>query len=228
MKPLATLPEGAVCIQVKQNTFWLLPEKALFWLEQNALLVADVHIGKALAFRRLGVPVPSGTTKGNLEKLTSLIDLLKPAKLYVLGDLLHASAAQDLSVVDAMLAWRKQHAEVSIVLIRGNHDAKAGAPAPKLDIQVVSEPHSVQDFNLLHAPPDQQLAQAPVFSFCGHVHPVVSMNGKGKDRLRLSCFVVSATHILLPAFGEFTGGFEIVRHQHNQIYVVAGSSVIAL
>ncbi|MBC7940113.1 MAG: DEAD/DEAH box helicase, partial [Chitinophagaceae bacterium] len=51
----------------------LLPQRAAYLPEHGALLVADAHIGKAHSFRRLGVPVPSGTTA---EALTRLDDLL--------------------------------------------------------------------------------------------------------------------------------------------------------
>jgi uncharacterized protein len=230
MSPFRPLPEGAICIQVHQNTFWLLPQKAIYWVEQQALLVADVHIGKALTFRRLGVPVPTGTTDGNLKKLSQLIEQLKAAKVYVLGDLLHAAAAQDSSVVQAMQRWREQHSNVLIVLIRGNHDEKAGEPASELNIDVVREPYLVQGFNLLHSLNDVTTTQTPHlnFSFSGHVHPVVVMSGKGKDRLRIPCFEVSKDHILLPAFGEFTGGFEVQRHNKNRLYAVTNNAVVAL
>ena len=36
----------------------LLPERALHWIRERTLFVADVHLGKAAAFRAGGVPVP--------------------------------------------------------------------------------------------------------------------------------------------------------------------------
>jgi uncharacterized protein len=175
------------------------------------------------------VPVPSGTTDSNLKKLSLLIEQLKATKVYVLGDLLHAVAAQDLSVVQAMQKWREQHSNVPIVLIKGNHDQNAGEPAAELNIQVVLEPYSVQGFNLLHSFKDDTTTptQPLNFSFSGHVHPVVVISGKGRDRLRIPCFVVSQNHILLPAFGEFTGGFEVQSNKKNSLYAVTNNAVIA-
>ncbi len=43
------------------------------------------------------------------------------------------------------------------------------------------------------------------------------MNVKGKVRLQTPCFVVSNDHILLPAFGKLTGGFEVQRHRKNRL-----------
>ena len=36
----------------------LLPQRALLLPDEATLLIADAHIGKAVSFRRLGVPVP--------------------------------------------------------------------------------------------------------------------------------------------------------------------------
>ena len=38
----------------------LLPERAVWWGARGALLVADVHLGKASTFRARGLPVPEG------------------------------------------------------------------------------------------------------------------------------------------------------------------------
>ena len=49
----------------------LLPQRAAFLPALRTLLVADAHIGKAVSFRRLGVPVPEATTAGTLARLTA-------------------------------------------------------------------------------------------------------------------------------------------------------------
>ena len=49
-------------VRLAGEELWLLPEKALYWPAQQALLIADVHFGKAAAYRSLGQPVPQGTT----------------------------------------------------------------------------------------------------------------------------------------------------------------------
>ena len=41
----------------------LLPERAAWVEDLGLLLVADMHLGKPQAFRRLGVPVPEGSTE---------------------------------------------------------------------------------------------------------------------------------------------------------------------
>ncbi len=51
----------------------LLPGKAAFLAASRTLLIADAHIGKAVTFRALGVPVPHGTTGETLAALSALI-----------------------------------------------------------------------------------------------------------------------------------------------------------
>ncbi len=47
-----------------------LPQRALALPDAGVLLVADAHLGKAVSFRRLGVPVPEATTQGTLARLS--------------------------------------------------------------------------------------------------------------------------------------------------------------
>lgn len=45
------------------ETLHLLPSHALWWPSGQALLIADLHLGKATSYRALGQPVPGGTTR---------------------------------------------------------------------------------------------------------------------------------------------------------------------
>ena len=77
-------------IELAGATLWLLAEKAIYWPAQQALLVADIHFGKAAAYRRLGQPVPHGTTDANLRQLDGLLARYCCRQLIFLGDFLHA------------------------------------------------------------------------------------------------------------------------------------------
>ena len=60
-------------LTVGGQVLMLMPEKCVLLPESDTLLVADLHIGKALSFRALGVPVPGGTTGETLALLASLV-----------------------------------------------------------------------------------------------------------------------------------------------------------
>ncbi len=51
----------------------LWPQQAAFDPERGLLLVADAHLGKAVSFRRLGVPVPAATPDEALARLDALV-----------------------------------------------------------------------------------------------------------------------------------------------------------
>ncbi|MEK9774883.1 MAG: DEAD/DEAH box helicase, partial [Quisquiliibacterium sp.] len=131
------------------------------------------------------------------------------AVLCVLGDLLHAPAAHTPLVIDALANWRARHQALRVLLVRGNHDDRAGDPPPRCDIQVVDEPYAFAGLALRHMPPRQQAGlRGPTHALAGHLHPVVSIASR-HDRVRLPCFLVQDDCLVLPAFGDFTGGWPV-------------------
>ncbi|TAG35255.1 MAG: ligase-associated DNA damage response endonuclease PdeM [Polaromonas sp.] len=206
------------------QTVWLLPQHALWWPAQRVLFVADLHMGKAATYRALGQPVPSGTTGENLRRLSQLLQHYQPVQVVFLGDFLHAAQARTASVFKALAAWRTHFGSVHCVLVRGNHDSRAGDPPPELRITVVDEPYLVGPFAACHHP--QTHATHAVLA--GHLHPATQLRGPAHDRMRLPCFCLQARQAILPAFGEFTGGW-LVRPQAGwRLYAVGGQAVWAL
>lgn len=203
---------------------WLLPERALWWPAERVLWVADLHLGKAAAFRAQGQPVPSGTTCENLARLSRLLAHYDPLQLVFLGDFLHAAASRTPAVLSALAAWRARHAGLCCTLVRGNHDSHAGDPPPSLGFSVVDEPHTMGPFAACHHPQ----AHPGHFVLAGHVHPVLNVRGPGRDWLRLPCFCVEAGLCVLPAFGEFTGGWNVGAAPGRQLYPMGAGRVWAL
>jgi DNA ligase-associated metallophosphoesterase len=213
------LPDG--------RRLWLLPQRAAWLPEAGLLLVADVHFGKAASFRRLGVPVPRGTTEANLTRLDNLLSGLPGVRRIVfLGDFLHAASGRAPATLQALQGWRECHAGLALTLVRGNHDSHAGDPPAALGIDVVAEPWRHAGLALCHDPatprPDGLVAVA------GHLHPVTRL-GRGFEALRLPCFHARADGVLvLPAFGEFTGGAMVQAAAGEALYPVTDEQVVAL
>ena len=202
----------------------LLPERALWLPAHDALLVADLHWGKAAAFRAAHVPVPMGTTSSDLARLSSALEATHALQLIVLGDLLHAKAGRHEETFRTISDWRARHTAVRITLVRGNHDVHAGDPPASLDIHCTSDPCRVGPFLGVHEPAPHPDA----YVLAGHLHPSVTLYGRGKQRARLSCFAFSPQVGILPAFSSFTGGGMYERAAGDVIYAIAGSEVIAV
>ena len=210
-------------IEVAGEVLWLLPQCAVFWPSMHTLLIADAHLGKAAAFRNGGIPVPSGTTGENLEAIDRLVRDCGAKQLVFLGDLVHSAAARRATRA-AFIEWRERNAALDVVLVRGNHDRRAGVVPAEWRVTTVEEPHAVGPFALCHAP-----AEVPgLYGIAGHTHPCVNLHGRGREHLRLPCFWFRPTHAVLPAFGAFTGMADVQPDEADRVYVVADDRVRAV
>ena len=199
------------------------PERALHWPAGGTLFVADVHLGKAAAFRAGGVPLPRGSTQADLARLSSLLARTGAARLVVLGDFLHARAGRVAALDASFKTWRATHAQLRLVLVRGNHDDRAGDPPPEWGIDVVAEPHLLAPFLACHIP----MTPPTGYALCGHVHPGVFLRGTA-DTERLPCFVLGARRAILPAFGSFTGLATVTAAAGERLVAVAGTHLFPL
>jgi DNA ligase-associated metallophosphoesterase len=208
-------------VELAGQSVELLPERALWWPGERALFVADLHLGKAAAYRALGQPVPGGTTQENLARLDRLVARHGPRQIVFLGDFLHAPEARTPQVLAAVEAWRDTQAALDCVLVRGNHDRRAGDPPAALRIRVVEEPCLMGPFAACHHPQ----AHPTHFVLAGHLHPACKLYGRGRDSLRMPCFVHEDGQLILPAFGEFTGGWHVEAAPGRRFYGVGGDAV---
>lgn len=214
----------------------LLAGRALWWPGERTLFVADVHLGKAESFRALGVPVPAGPTEATLRRLGELVDAVGACSLVVLGDLLHARPAQAAATLGPLRAWRRARAGLRCVLVRGNHDDRAGDPPADLGIETVDAPSPFGPFALCHEPSASGSSSvsasaigAPAgggYRLAGHQHPAVRLSGRAGGALRLPCFRVGVAETVLPAFGDFTGAATIVRTARERVFAIAGDTVV--
>src|SRR5277367_3678317 len=83
----------------------LLPQKAIYWKQEKALIAADVHLGKVGHFRKSGIAVPRDLEQDDLACLSDLIDEYRPEKILFLGDLFHSDMNADW---EWFALWRRQ------------------------------------------------------------------------------------------------------------------------
>ncbi len=215
---------GVVDVEAGGVRLQLLPERAAFVPALSTLLVADAHLGKAAAFRRLGVPVPEATTGATLARLTAAIERTGAARVVFLGDLLHSAHGRRAATLDAVAAWRERHASLTLTLVRGNHDDRAGDPPPAWRVHCVDEPYALDGapgLLLAHHP----RPHADGYVVAGHLHPAAVVGGAGPGWLRLPCFHFGPRCAVLPAFGAFTGLHVVARGADDHVFVVADDVV---
>jgi DNA ligase-associated metallophosphoesterase len=216
---------GAIAMETiiaQGHTLQLLPEKAVYLPQHNALLVSDVHLGKSETFQRFGIPISSQVNHATLERLKQVCDRTQAQQLFILGDLFHAKAGMVDEVIDGWLTFL---AETSLAahLILGNHDRALADDLSQLSLTCYDEAINLDSLVLSHEP----LALFQGLNICGHVHPCVRIGGRG-DRLRLPCFYWEAqlNRLTLPSFGEFTGGYDVTVDRESMAYVVAEDAVV--
>ncbi|WP_256079034.1 ligase-associated DNA damage response endonuclease PdeM [Massilia sp. YIM B04103] len=214
---------SAHAIELAGESVLLLAQKALYWPRQRTLAVADIHFGKAASFRAQGIPVPRGTTTQNLQALDALLAAHAVQRIVFLGDFLHAKAAHASATLQTMQAWRERHAQLELLLVRGNHDRHAGDPAALLRIGVADEPYSIGPFAFCHHPD----TAAPGYVLAGHVHPVFVLRSAWES-LRLPCFLQGPRRMILPSFGAFTGGHGITPLPGERVFLTADDLVFPI
>jgi uncharacterized protein len=196
--------------------FFASPEGALHWPDQQALLVADLHLEKASWFARLGQFLPPYDSQATLQSLSQEIERTGITRLYCLGDSFHdrfgcdrlpSSARELLASMTARLDW---------IWIVGNHDAGfidhcGGRVEEECEVAGIILRHEAEEHDL-----------QPEIS--GHFHPKLRLNLKGRHVSR-RCYVASATKLILPAYGALTGGLDA---GHPEIIRKVGPSASAL
>jgi len=206
-------------ITINNNKFKLHPSGAIFWKNQNMLLIADVHLGKVAHFRKHGAAVPANAAFQNLEKLTEISNLFQPETICFLGDLFHSKLNEEWQDFEKWVEYTK----AEVILISGNHDIIPQYLYEDLGVKVYDE-LLLDGFYLTHHPSEIK----GTFNFSGHVHPGIRMRGVGRQYLRFPCFYKTLNSLILPAFGNFTGKHILTPSEMDEIYAIVEGEVICV
>lgn len=211
-------------IEIAGEPLVLLPERAVFQERTGTLLVADAHLGKAAAFRSAAIPLPGGTTTEALLRLSAALERTGARRLLLLGDFFHARSGRASRTLAAIADWRDRHADLPIVLVRGNHDRGSGDPPADWRFTCCDEPLVEPPFAFRHHPAEEPGS----YVLAGHIHPAVSLLGFGGQREKLPCFLFGDRVALLPAFGGFTGGASVRPRRGDRVYVIAEDEIVRI
>jgi DNA ligase-associated metallophosphoesterase len=186
-----------------------LPEGALWWADERLLVVADLHFEKGSSFARRGQFLPPYDTAETLLHLARLIDRYDPATFIALGDSFHDEegdgrmCARDHAVLTRLQKGRNW------IWIAGNHDPAAprGLAGDHMESLVFGR------LVFRHEPK----RGVPVGEIAGHLHPAARVAGRGRT-VRRRCFVGDGERLVLPAFGAYAGGLNILDQAFSGLF----------
>lgn len=177
------------------------PEGALWWPDQQTLLLADLHLEKGSAYARRGSFLPPYDSAATLTRLEQLLHRRPPQRVVCLGDSFHDSEgparlpraeAERLAVLAAGRDW---------IWLAGNHD-----PAPPGNgLGRVMEELVLGPLVLRHEARSEPVAG----EVSGHYHPKASVSHR-LGRFTGRCFVHDGHRLILPAFGAYAGGLDVL------------------
>jgi DNA ligase-associated metallophosphoesterase len=180
---------------------------ALWWAERSTLVVADLHFEKAtaLAARRRGPLLPPYDTAATLLRLAAVVERRQPRIVISLGDAFHDAGGPDRLDAAAVAAIARLAAGRTWIWVAGNHDERARAPGPG---QTVAE-LTTDGVAFRHQPTRHPPIGAAEPEIVGHYHPKATvMTGRGRVTGR--CFAGDARRLVLPAFGAYAGGLDVL------------------
>jgi DNA ligase-associated metallophosphoesterase len=219
-------------IQVLDLELCLSPERAVYIQDLGLLLVADVHLGKSETFQQAGIPIASQVNEQTLARLTQLCHQLNPQEIWILGDLFHARKGISEGLLQVWMQFL-EGISASVHLILGNHDRALVPLLAPFQLTCYVQPVEFKHLLLSHEPierspiPLSSEQTPPKLNICGHVHPCLRLQSR-LDSLRLPCFHLDRQQhrLVLPSFGEFTGGYEVTPTDDTVLYAIAEQSII--
>ena len=223
-----------VSYKIRNHQFWLTTDRTMFWEEEKALIVSDLHFGKTGHFRKSGIAIPPSVYKEDLQRLIIQIQYFQPRELIIVGDMFHSHANKELEL---FLKWRSDLAGIHIRLIRGNHDILKEDWYENAGIELSKQTLSRNDFHFVHDISDQlnrkegfveNISKEHSYFFSGHIHPGIRINGTGKQSLCFPCFYFGKKYAVLPAFSRFTGVAMIYPESEEQVFAIVNQELIRL
>lgn len=211
-------------ITIQDESFQLLPHRALFRPQNNTLYIADTHWGKDETFRAHHIPLPQGGLDNSLNRLTDALTITSTNRLVILGDLLHTSHSLSPAVIQLVQNWRDKHHYLDISLIEGNHDKKIEHLPSDWNIKIHTSNLNDEGIILSHEP-NYDMND---FVFCGHLHPTWTIIGTGKQKINLPCFLQTEKCLIFPAFSYFSGSTVYKNFNIEHVYVTTENKVFKI
>jgi uncharacterized protein len=151
-----------------------------------------------------------------MQRLITQLQIFKPEMVIIIGDMFHS---HDNKEHEFFLKWRKDFEQLSIHLVKGNHDILKENWYREAGITISNCEINIDNFAFVH---DFTDCTAPEkgYIFSGHIHPGIHIHGTGKQSLRFPCFYFGEQYAVLPAFSRFTGMYGIKPKPGESVYAL--------
>lgn len=189
---------------------------ALYWPSQHTLLVADLHLEKGSSYAERGTFLPPYDTRQTLVRLAEVMDRYEPTRVIALGDSVHDRGAARRMASEDIEILRILQEEREWIWLTGNHDPDI---APQLGGRACGE-LEISGITLRHQP----AAGAVTHEIAAHMHPAARLSMYGYS-IRRACFVGNGRRLVMPAFGAFTGGLNVLDEAFRPLFGSGGMAV---
>ncbi len=192
---------AAPALRVCGAALTVLADGAIWWEAERMLVVADLHLEKGSAFAARGIALPPYDTRTTLRRLDALLARWQPSRLVALGDSFHDLDAEARMGAEDAAHLAHLTRRTDWIWIAGNHD-----PRPSRQFGgTVHEELRAGPLTFRHEP-----RPAPsTGEIAGHLHPCAAVRVRGR-RLRRRCVASDGTRAILPAFGAYAGGLNVL------------------
>lgn len=174
---------------------------AAFLTKSRTLIVADLHFEKGSSYVAKGTLLPPYDTRRTLESLGGAIRAFTPKRIVCLGDSFHDGEAFARLHQDDAARLAELTDNVRWVWITGNHDPRV----PKEIGGLITNEWSPDELTFRHI----AHAATDPGEVSGHYHPKAVVRTRSRTVSR-RCFVTDARRLILPAFGAYTGGLNVM------------------
>jgi uncharacterized protein len=192
---------------------------ALYWPAEDTLIVADLHLEKGSSFAARGTFLPPYDTAATLERLAATLDAYPASTVICLGDSFHDTRAVERMSVRDRESLAILQEDRKWIWLSGNHDPKI---APCFGGRVLSE-LTVSGITFRHEP-----ASSPsTHEIAGHLHPAARVSFHGHV-IRRPCFVGNGNRLVMPAFGTYAGGLNVLDDAFSPLFGNDGLAVLVM
>jgi uncharacterized protein len=183
---------------------------ALIWDTMETVVVADLHFEKGSAYAKRGTLLPPYDSRATLDALANVLKRYNPKRVICLGDSFHDDEGPvRLADVDRKILSDLAEAR-DWIWIAGNHDP---SPPEGYSGRVLEEV-TIGSLVFRH----EAIPTRAAGEVSGHFHPKARLTVRGR-RITGRCFVTDGKRLVLPAFGAYAGGLDVLDPALSDLFV---------